>query len=154
LSEAATICCNAERAPLLYFVEGLLMKTSVRLRAHEERTIAFLRECGYRVRPLPRSSLEGVKSADIYMGDKMWEMKAPRVGTFRALQHLFKKALHQSVNVIFDLRELEGRSDERQVSILIGIFTNSRAARHFWVITKKRRLVKMYKADNKVIIEK
>ncbi len=71
-------------------------------------------------------------------------MKSPIGKSRRTMEHIFKKAAHQSKNIIIDLRRTK-IADEQAIVSLKRVFKTSRSVRNLWIVTKKN-------GDNKVEI--
>ena len=73
---------------------------------HELDVANILVTTGYDVEFLSPSYTKGIFSPDILMGGKKWEIKSPCGQSKRTIENNFRKAQHQSENVIFDLRRI------------------------------------------------
>ena len=116
------------------------LERKLNLREHEKETIAFLRGQGFRVQPVKPSLRPNVKTADLLIQELAWEIKRPQVCNKRTLEHAYKAALKQAVNVIFDLRSLPIKDDWRQVQMIRRLFADLTKARRLMIITKDGKL--------------
>ncbi|MCL1901352.1 MAG: hypothetical protein FWG51_03015 [Firmicutes bacterium] len=71
---------------------------------HELETAWFFNALGKNVEFLVPVDKQHIKTPDIKMDGIYWEIKAPKNNGKHTIEHLFRKALKQSCNVIFDLR--------------------------------------------------
>ena len=123
---------------------GYLIAKDVILEPHELATINILLAEGYNVELLKRSRTPRVKSADIFMLKLVWEMKSPNGKDIRAIERCLRRAIHQSQNVIMDLRRTRV-PDCKAIAILEKMFTRLRSIRNLWVITKDQDIKKYRK---------
>lgn len=85
---------------------------------HELKTAEALARAGYTVEFIRRSEEQRVKSADVLINGIIWEMKAPRADSLKAIERNLKRARWQSENIIFDCRrmkKLPEKAIEREV---------------------------------------
>jgi hypothetical protein len=80
--------------------------------AHEYQTALALARAGYTVEFIRRSKLERETSADVFIDDNKWEMKAPKSSKLSAVEDNLKKAVKQSNNIIFDSRRMKRLPDK------------------------------------------
>ena len=80
---------------------------------HEYETAEYFAGLGLSVVFIEPSNVKGANSPDFIMGGKIWETKSPTSASKSSIEHNFKKAMHQSTNIIFDLRRLS-ELDERK----------------------------------------
>ena len=111
------------------------------LEKHEYETVLFLTEQGFDVELIPP---QNSKTADLIMDGQIWEMKCPRGSGNRTIEKLFQKALHQSTNLIFDLRKIAllGEKARQQT---VRQFKLRRSARRLIIITKAGKLLDLSK---------
>lgn len=64
-------------------------------------------ELGYDVELIPTARQRQAKTADAIIDGLEWEFKTPRGRSTRSIQHIIKKAVSQSPNVILDARLME-----------------------------------------------
>ncbi len=101
------LCCVRYGA---YYVRmrGYLLENNVRLQSHEMFTINYLLYLGNNVSLLPRSLIEGRRTADILMWDLIWEIKTPRGHAKSAIHNAFGRGHKQSCYIVLDLRKVKG----------------------------------------------
>jgi len=122
---------------------GRLINNSVKLMSHEEETVSFLLNMGCDIELIVPSKTKGTKSPDMRMNGTTWEMKAPRVGKTESIKHIYKKALKQSSNVIFDFRHLS--TDKVAVKIIKQTFETYKKAKKVIIITKTLQILDIRK---------
>ena len=69
-------------------------------------TINYLLNLGNNVSLLPRSLIEGRRTADILMWDLIWEIKTPRGHAKSAIHNAFRRGRKQSSYIIIDVRRI------------------------------------------------
>ena len=74
---------------------------------HELRTAQALAAAGYAVRFVPRSEGEYVRTPDVLIEGELWEMKAPKSDKVAMIRKNLRRAMHQSLNVVFDSRRMK-----------------------------------------------
>ncbi|MCL2280307.1 hypothetical protein FWC31_00245 [Candidatus Saccharibacteria bacterium] len=118
---------------------GKIVPNGVRIEKHEYETVLFLTEQGFDVELIPPKNS---RSADLIMDGITWEMKCPRGSGERTIEKLFQKALHQSVNLIFDLRKiaLHGEKARKQT---VRQFELRRSVKRLIIITKTGKILDM-----------
>lgn len=110
---------------------GTLRQNGVHLQEHEFATIKALLEKGLDVELIPPSQIKGVFLPDVLINGIPWEIKAPEGNSKKTIKHNIQNALHQSPNIILDLRRCK-----LDASIAI----NS-ARREFFMSKRARRMI-------------
>jgi len=96
------------------------------------------------VRFLAVSKNKNVRTPDIEMADKKWEIKCPR-GTGKYLvQNIIHKALHQSPNIILDLRHMK-MHQAKAINEIEKVFNLSKSVKTIIIITKSRKTIEYKK---------
>jgi len=123
-------------------------KTNVRNGAypetHELETAWFLNNCGKDVEFLVPVRSKGIHTADILMDGIAWEIKCPKGSGKRTLDRAVKKAIHQSQNIIFDLRYLQ-LNEEIAIKQLNKDFYSVKIIKRLMIITKSKNLLDIKK---------
>jgi len=120
---------------------GLVIGSTKHLESHELATVLFLKGQGCRLQLIPISTVPGEKTPDFVMNGQEWEMKSPKSGKRKTLEHAFYAGVKQSENLVFDLRKIKaGQSSDNAIRTLLTIFHGSRRARRLLIITKDNRL--------------
>ena len=79
---------------------------------HEMRTAEALADAGHTVEFVKRN--EGLRqtSADLLIDGVIWEMKAPKSGSHKAIERNLRRAANQSTHVIIDSRRMKNTKDD------------------------------------------
>ena len=78
---------------------------------HEMRTAEALADAGYTVEFVKRSEEFRQTSADFLIEGIIWEMKAPKSGSHKAIERNLRRAANQSTHVIIDSRRMKNAKD-------------------------------------------
>ena len=116
---------------------GRLITNSVMIEPHELETVMFFVCRGEEIELIKPSNTPLNKNADFMMNGKVWEMKCPMGKSLLTVEHLFRKAVRQSENVVFDLRHFRGDKKEA-IKLLEKVFRLSRRARRMYVISDEK----------------
>ena len=110
--------------------------------AHEIQTALFLKKYGKKIIFLAPKNQNHVKTPDIKMDGKLWEIKSPRSAGARTIEAAFRQAIKQSENVIFDLGNSKA-TDSANLSRLRNVYglIHGKKVKNLIVITKKRALL-------------
>ena len=120
--------------------KGKIIPNGVILETHENATVVFLTECGFDVELIPLSHRKGAKTADLIMGGIEWEMKAPSGNSKNTIENIFRGALRQSPNVIFDLRRSK-MPQQKCIREIMGRFEYSSKAKRMLIILKSKKML-------------
>lgn len=124
--------------------QGLYITNGVILHPHEQKTVNFLLNLGYKVELIPPSNTPHTKRPDIIMKGVIWEMKSPDGKSKYTIEHIIRKATHQSPCLVLDLRRI-------RVNQSIAIqqakyeFNRRKTIKHLWIITREGQLFKFAK---------
>ena len=131
---------------------GKIIPNGVSLEKHENDTVVFFTNLGYDVELIPPSNTPKAKTPDFMMNGKAWEMKSPQGKSSTSLEHIFKKATKQSMNVIIDLSHSK-MNDKVAVKELTRYFYQTSSCRMLKIITKELKLLELKKqlCYNKII---
>lgn len=121
---------------------GKIIPNGMVLATHEYETLVVLTNDGNDVELLKPSLTKYTKTGDFVMLGLIWEMKSPIGKSRRTMEHIFKKAAHQSKNIIIDLRRTK-IADEQAIVSLKRVFKTSRSVRNLWIVTKKTEIIKL-----------
>ena len=110
--------------------------------AHEIQTALFLKKHGKKIIFLAPKNQNHVKTPDIKMDGKSWEIKSPKSAGSRTIEAAFRQAIKQSENVIFDLRNSKA-TDEANLSRLRHVYglIRGKKVKNLIVITKEQKLL-------------
>jgi hypothetical protein len=115
-----------------------------RPKEHELDTAQFFNKLGKDVEFLTPNRTKGIKNPDIKIDGVLWEIKSPNNDGKHTIEHIFRKALKQSKNIIFDLRRTK-MSNDKCVSQIIKHFTLIRGIGRLLIITKSNKLLDIKK---------
>ena len=120
--------------------KGTLIQNGVHLKEHEYQTVKLLLEQGYDIELIPTSKIPKLRMPDIMMLGKPWEMKSPQGDGKRTIMNTMQNAVHQSTNIIVDLRRCKIK-DGQAIKELQRQFKLSKRIRHLIIITKEEKLL-------------
>ena len=105
---------------------------------HEFRVAEILAAAGYEVKFLPELNR---KTADILLNGVEYEIKSPKSFASNSLEHLLKKALKQSPNIIIDISRLRRIRERNILNFLIKQARIRKRIKKIIVITRQGRVV-------------
>lgn len=105
---------------------------------HELRVARILSLAGHSVEFLPTA---GVKTADILLDGIEFEIKSPRTSSTNTLEHLLKRALKQSPNIIIDTARIKNLRDHNILHFLITQAKTRKQIKRLIMITRQEGLV-------------
>ncbi len=132
---------------------GTLKQNGVHLKEHEYATIKVFLESGCNIELIPPSNIKGLHLPDIYINGVPWEIKAPEGSGRKTIKHNIQQALHQSPNIILDLRrckldpELAVKESERE------FFLSKRASRMKLILFDRNSRNDTRTADGHIILD-
>lgn len=85
---------------------------------HEYETARYFARLGLDITFIKPSFIKGHNSPDFMMQDKDWETKSPITYSKSSFEHNLRKATNQSSNIIFDLRRLDERNEQKYIAEL------------------------------------
>jgi len=107
---------------------------------HESLVAEVLAERGNDILFLKPIDQDKIKTPDIEMGGARWEIKTPKGKGKFLLQNTFHKALHQSVNIIIDIRRIK-IPEQKALKQLENLFEKSRSVKKMIIITKQKKML-------------
>ena len=93
---------------------------------------------GHNIEFLEESNLH---TADILLDGIEYEIKSPKSSTANSLEHLIKKALRQSPNIIIDTSRMKNARDDNTRKFLITQAKSRKQIKKLIMITKQGRIV-------------
>ena len=105
---------------------------------HELRVANILALAGHDVEFLPESS---VKTADILVDGKRFEIKSPESFNPNTLEHTIKDALKQAPNIIIDSSRIRKIKDEKVYNYLMRKAYDYPQIKKLVFVTKKGRII-------------
>ncbi|MBQ1387442.1 hypothetical protein IIY68_01475 [Candidatus Saccharibacteria bacterium] len=115
---------------------------------HEYETAKYFAKRGYDVEFIGPHYIEGFRNPDFKMCGKIWEIKSPTSSSNSSFEHNFRKATSQSENIIFDLRRLNTRTEEKYIEKLVKGSSSSKIKTLFVITLDGRLLTIKGKFDN------
>ncbi|WP_460023469.1 CdiA C-terminal domain-containing protein [Lactovum odontotermitis] len=107
-------------------------------RSEEFETVKFLSSLGKNIKFIEPVRILGAHTPDIEMDKLKWEIKCPKGTSKRTLEHAFTAAMHQSPNLIFDLRSMPS-PQARHLGRLKMLFQHSKSAKRMLIIIREKR---------------
>ena len=107
---------------------------------HERVTANYFANKGFDVVFIRPSSVKGSNNPDCTINGRIWELKSPTTYSDSSFEYNFKKAISQSKNIIFDLRRLNKRDEQKYLKELTKR-GNSRTIKALVAITRDGRKV-------------
>jgi hypothetical protein len=117
----------------------IIVPPGVFIDVHEKIAVDFLASnLGYNVTFLIPNRRKGARTPDIEMNGLLWEIKSPIGKSSRTIENNLRSALRQSLNVVLDLRRMDGRiPTEKLLKDAERRFTDAKSMRHLIVITRQ-----------------
>ena len=85
----------------------IIIPSDVNVWPHELKTAQALAVAGFYVEFIRRSTREREHSADVFIDNEKWEIKAPTGSVLKVVERNLKKARWQSGNIVFDSRRMK-----------------------------------------------
>ena len=105
---------------------------------HELRVAEILAMAGYDVEFLEEINLY---RGDILLNGVEYEIKSPITSKSNSLEHVLKRALKQSSNIIIDTSRMKKSRDDNTRKFLINQIRFRKQIKHLLMITKKGQIV-------------
>ena len=105
---------------------------------HELRVAKILALAGYAVEFIPETN---TKTADILLDGIEFEIKSPKSANANSLEHILKKAVKQSCNIIIDTSRMKNVRDDNTRSFLINQARIRRQINNLIMITKQGQII-------------
>ncbi|MBR3252946.1 hypothetical protein IKF84_02645 [Candidatus Saccharibacteria bacterium] len=118
--------------------KGIIIASKRKLWPHELRVARILAAANHTVEFLEESSLH---TADILLDGVEYEIKSPKSGTANSLEHLLKKALKQSPNIIIDTSRIKNLQDKAIRNFLRVQVKSRKQVKKMLMVDKKGRIV-------------
>ena len=108
--------------------------------SHEVQTALFLKKHGRKVVFLAPKNQNRIRTPDIKMDGKLWEIKSPVSAGKRTMEHALRSVTKQSPNVIIDLRRCK-LTDERALHQISFTAKKRTALKRLLIITKAQKII-------------
>ena len=105
---------------------------------HELRVAKILALAGYAVEFIPETER---KTADILLDGIEFEIKSPKSANANSLEHILKKAVKQSCNIIIDTSRMKNVRDDNTRRFLINQVRIRRQINNLIMITKQGQII-------------
>ena len=105
---------------------------------HELRVAKILALAGYAVEFIPEAN---TKTADILLDGIEFEIKSPKSANANSLEHILKKAVKQSCNIIIDTSRMINVRDDNTRRFLINQVRIRRQINNLIMITKQGQII-------------
>ena len=105
---------------------------------HELRVAKILALAGYAVEFIPETN---TKTADILLDGIEFEIKSPKSANANSLEHILKKAVKQSCNIIIDTSRMKNVRDDNTRRFLINQVGIRRQINNLIMITKQGQII-------------
>lgn len=85
---------------------------------------------------------KGVKTPDIKMLGKKWEIKSPTGKSVRTIENTLRAALRQSKYIILDLRRMDGRiPGQKHINEVIKRYNDAKSIKRLIIITRENECI-------------
>ncbi len=101
---------------------------------HELRVAKILALAGYAVEFIPETN---TKTADILLDGIEFEIKSPKSANANSLEHILKKAVKQSCNIIIDTSRMKNVRDDNTRRFLVNQVRIRKQINNLTMITKQ-----------------
>jgi len=118
--------------------KGTFIASGRKLWPHEMRVAEILTLAGHNIEFLEESNTH---TADILLDGVEFEIKSPKSSTANSLEHLIKKALKQSQNIIIDTSRMKNSRDDNTRRFLISQIKTRKQIKRLIMITKRGQII-------------
>ncbi len=105
---------------------------------HEQRVAKILALAGHAVEFIPESN---TKTADILLDGVEFEVKSPKSANANSLEHILKKAVKQSCNIIIDTSRMKNIRDDNTRRFLVNQARLRKQIKKLIMITKQGQII-------------
>ena len=105
---------------------------------HEQRVAKILALAGHAVEFIPESN---TKTADILLDGVEFEIKSPKSANANSLEHILKKAVKQSCNIIIDTSRMKNIRDDNTRRFLVNQARLRKRIKKLIMITKQGQII-------------
>ena len=105
---------------------------------HEQRVAKILALAGHAVEFIPEST---TKTADILLDGVEFEIKSPKSANANSLEHILKKAVKQSCNIIIDTSRMKNIRDDNTRRFLVNQARLRKQIKKLIMITKQGQII-------------
>lgn len=108
---------------------------------HEIRVAKVLSKAGYTVEFIASSNT--AKTPDIWLNGIPYEIKSPKTNKTNSLEHILKRAVAQSSNIIIDTSRIKNGNEPTIIRFLKGQARSRKGIKNLLIITKKEHIIDM-----------
>lgn len=105
---------------------------------HEQRVAKILALVGHAVEFIPESN---TKTADILLDGVEFEIKSPKSANANSLEHILKKAVKQSCNIIIDTSRMKNIRDDNTRRFLVNQARLRKQIKKLIMTTKQGQII-------------
>ena len=110
------------------------------------RVADFLIGKGMNILFLKANRTKGSHTPDAKIDDNLkWEFKTPRKNGKYTIEHAYRAALNQSVNVVFDIRNIKASLQNKTIYEITRRFNDFKKAEKLMIITREQKLLDFHK---------
>lgn len=117
---------------------GTFITSGRKIWPHELRIAEILTLAGHNIEFIEESNLH---TADILLDGMEFEIKSPKSANANSLEHLLKKALKQSANIIIDTSRMKNSRDDNTRKFLIAQARSRKQIKKLIMITKRGQII-------------
>ena len=117
---------------------GTFIASGRKLWPQELRVAEILTMAGHSIEFLEETNIH---RADILLDGVEYEIKSPRSSKANSLEHLLKKALKQSSNIILDTSRMKGARDDATRKFLVSQVKTRKQIKRLIMITKRGQII-------------
>ena len=121
--------------------KGTFIVSGRKLWPHEMRVAEILTMAGHDIKFLGESNLH---TADILLDGIEFEIKSPKSANANSLEHLLKKALKQSPNIIIDTSRMKNSRDDSVRKFLVSQVKSRKQIKRLIMITKHGQIIDIF----------
>lgn len=110
---------------------------------HELKTAEALSAAGYAVEFIKKSEIDHENSADIMIAGILYEMKSPTSSHLSVVKKNIKKAMSQSMSIVFDSKRMRNVKDYQVLHELEKQLHENRKIKSLLFVDKKRFVHKL-----------
>jgi hypothetical protein len=108
---------------------------------HELKTARVFAREGYIVQFLIAKQAHRTKTADILIGNEMYEIKSPKADKLSAIERNLKRAAQQSCNIIIDSRRMSKIHDSTIQKFLAQKLKQQKTIKRLLFVNRKHQIV-------------
>lgn len=117
---------------------GTFIASGRKIWPHELRVAEILALAGHSIEFIEETNLH---TADILLDGIEFEIKSPKTSNANSLEHLLKKALRQSSNIIIDTSRMKNSRDDNIRKFLIAQAKFRKQIKKLIMITKRGQII-------------